>query len=495
MLSVSGCRGIFGTSLTTETVGRFAHALGSWVKAQQQSAIGGKGGKGGKVSKGVKGAKGSAWPMIVVGRDGRAGGSHLTAAAHAGLTAAGCDVLPLDIAMTPTVGFIVDQLGAAGGLVLTASHNPQQWNGLKPVIRPPGLKPGVRAASAPDKSSADAIIARFHATTSPNATTWDAVGEVLPCDCEENILEQHTSHVLGLLDSLGVLSKIKKAKIDVVIDHLGMSADSLDDVLMSELAKSYEFVDEAEDCRGLFPHAAEPLKENLVGLAKAVSKRKAHVGFAQDPDADRLAVVDEKGRYIGEEYTIVLCAMALAELGLIKRKSVVVVNLSTSRMIEDIAALHGATVLRSSVGEANVVALMKQRKAAFGGEGNGGVIWPQTTYIRDSLSGIGLIMGLMAMRKQPLSKIVDSVPRYAIEKRKVDLASKDLARPAIEAIGKAYASERIDLQDGIRVDFDSKRAWLHVRASNTEPIMRLIAEAPEVSTAKAILDEAARVIG
>jgi len=264
---------------------------------------------------------------------------------------------------------------------------------------------------------------------------------------------------------------------------------------------------------GVFTHTPEPTRENLTGLCALVKKHRAAIGFAQDPDADRLAIVDERGEYIGEEYTLVLAAEALlsetakhrdSETGKKKRERVLVTNLSTSRMIDDVAARHGARVIRTAVGEANVVEAMKREAAAgrdvvVGGEGNGGVIWPRVTYVRDSLSAMGLVLGLMARRGQKLSEIVASMPSYAIEKRKVELARKEDARPAVEKISKAYAGHGIDLQDGVRVDFAhgplAGKAWLHVRASNTEPIMRLIAEAPTAGEARGILEEAERVIG
>jgi phosphomannomutase len=232
-----------------------------------------------------------------------------------------------------------------------------------------------------------------------------------------------------------------------------------------------------------------------------VKEKRADVGFAQDPDADRLAIVDERGEYIGEEYTLALCAEAV--LGAMGKAAsggggggggTVCVNLSTSRMIEDVCARHGVRVIRTAVGEANVVEAMKKNGSVFGGEGNGGVIWPKVTYIRDSLSGMGLILALMARTEKTVSQLVAEIPSYAIVKRKVDLTDLADAARAVAAVKKAYAAEKLDTQDGVRVDFESKRAWLHVRGSNTEPIMRLIAEAPTTAIAEQILDEAARVI-
>jgi len=254
---------------------------------------------------------------------------------------------------------------------------------------------------------------------------------------------------------------------------------------------------------GLFPHTPEPTRENLTSLCEFVTRKHADVGFAQDPDADRLAIIDERGRYIGEEYTLVLAAEAV--LGALverggpdaARGKVMVINLSTSRMIEDVAAKYGARVLRAAVGEANVVELMKKEGAVLGGEGNGGVIWPKVTYIRDSLTSIALVIGLLARTGKTVSQLVSEIPSYAIVKKKVDLPDLSKAAPALAAVKQRFASQvtsgaaTIDEQDGVRVSFGSE-GWLHVRASNTEPILRLIAEAPTVEKAEGLAGDAGR---
>lgn len=264
-----------------------------------------------------------------------------------------------------------------------------------------------------------------------------------------------------------------------------------------------------DEATGVFPHAPEPTRENLSGaggLSDAVREAEAAVGFAQDPDADRLAVLDEAGGYIGEEYTLALTGLSvLSAMGEAARGAVVVTNLSTSRMIEDVAAAFGATVERTPVGEAHVVAAMRRlasqgKRVVLGGEGNGGVIWPEVTFVRDALGAMGLVLALMGREGATVSALVAKINAmsiggngYAIEKRKVAIGSRAEATPAVEAIAAAYSGERVDRQDGCRVDWADR--WLHVRASNTEPILRLIAEAPTEEMARAMLDEAGGIVG
>jgi phosphomannomutase len=233
---------------------------------------------------------------------------------------------------------------------------------------------------------------------------------------------------------------------------------------------------------GQFPHTPEPTRENLTGLCEAVREHGADIGFAQDPDADRLAVVDEAGRYIGEEYTLALAALHV----LSRTPGPAVANLSTSRMLDDLAERYGGHVIRTPVGEANVAAAMREHQAVIGGEGNGGVIWPPIACVRDSLGGMALLLELLAGRDQPLSRIVADIPAYAIVKTKQPIAPGG-AEGILQRLADRYADEKLDTQDGVRIDRD--RGWVHVRPSNTEPILRVIAEAPDQSAAEALIDE------
>lgn len=498
MLSISGCRGIFGRTMTPEVAARYGMVLGAYLREQRAAAGGGGGGA-------------DARTRVVIGRDGRLAGSIIAQAAAAGLAASGCDVLDLGVAMTASVGIMVDRVGAAGGLVVTASHNPQQWNGLKPIVRElsgPRAKPGAVSACAPDKAMADQVIARFKAAVQTGAHGVDPASagrvELAPSGAALGLgsagVNAHLEIVRQALQDIGVVDDRRMQSVSCVVDSVNASGVEGAAMFLGQRLKHHLGAGD----NGIFPHAPEPLKENLTHLAKFTLEKRADAGFAQDPDADRLAIIDERGTYIGEEYTLALAGEAL--LGAMQAQgkatagAVICTNLSTSRMIEDVVARYGARVIRTPVGEANVVEAMKAHGAVLGGEGNGGVIWPAVTYIRDSIGAMGLVLALLARTGKPLSAVVADIPTYAIVKRKVDLPDPAAAVRAAGAVAKRFADQRLDTRDGVRVDFERSpsgkgRAWLHVRGSNTEPIMRLIAEAPTTADAEAILGDAERAIG
>jgi phosphomannomutase len=475
MIGVSGLRGIVGSSLTPDLAERFSAAFGAWLRDNSREP-----------------------PGVVVGADGRAGYEPIHRAAIDGLIRTGCDVVDLGVAMTPTVGVMADHLAAAGGIVVTASHNPQEWNGLKCLVTDPGHGDGP-SASAPPPDVAERIIARFRAGDAPTSGA-QGVRRTVP-----DATRLHVDRVTG-----GVAHDaraIRARRFRVVVDSVnGSGIDGARELMMRFGA---ELAHRGSEPTGVFPHPPEPTREHLGSLCKAVRTFNADVGFAQDPDADRLAIVDDRGVYIGEEYTLALAAVSLLAAPYARdpgRDAVLAANLSTSRMIDDAARAFHARVVRTPVGEANVVQAMKREAAAgrrvvLGGEGNGGVIWPRVTYVRDSLSGMALVLALMARTGRKLSELVAEIPAYAIEKRKIALARKEDAARAVETLAAHYGSPSgprtpplIDRQDGVRIDWPERKAWLHVRASNTEPIMRLIAEAPGAPDAAAVLDEAARVI-
>jgi phosphomannomutase len=478
MLSVSGCRGIFGVTITPEIAARFAMVAGRFF-----------------VERSVGSGK-TARPLVALARDGRLGGELLARAAAAGLAAAGCDVLDCGVCMTPTAGVMADARNAAGALVVTASHNPQQWNGLKVIVRGGGEGGGI-AAHGRDAHATEAAAPGGAATGAPGvevdhvgSITTAALGGEKALGFPSEPVHTHIDRVREALKGIGCVEDRRWQAVRCVVDSVNASGTSGAKALLGPCITHHLGSSDS----GIFPHAPEPTRENLATLARFVAEKRADVGFAQDPDADRLAIIDEKGSYIGEEYTLVLAAEAVLGASPDKAQGAVLcVNLSTSRMIEDVAARHGARVIRTAVGEANVVEAMKAHGSPIGGEGNGGVIWPRVTYIRDSLSAMGLTLALMTRTGKTISQLVADIPSYAIVKRKVDLARPEDAKRAVEAVARAYASERVDRQDGVWVGFDAERAWLHVRGSNTEPIMRLIAEAPTERLANQILDRAAEV--
>lgn len=480
MIGVSGLRGIVGESLTPEVAMRFAGAFGAWLQGRDTGA------------------------KAVVARDGRAGGDEVLSWAVEGLRKSGVTVLNAGVCMTPTVGVLVDALGADGAIIITASHNPQEWNGLK-LLRSredfPEIPddPPVADAAAPNARQAAEIIKGYDA-----GDLLAPMARLMP-KLDSKTIKDPTSHHFEAVRRAMNSFDLSTASARVVVDSVNSAGVEavrrLPDEFGVNLVRHI-----GGDNSGVFPHTPEPTAENLSGeggLCDAVPGLKADIGFAQDPDGDRLAIVDETGRYIGEEYTLALCAVSILEAHKAAGKPMddvmLCANLSTSRMVDDIAAKYGASVVRTAVGEANVVEAMKRLKrkgttVLLGGEGNGGVIWPEVTYVRDSLGSMALVLSLMARTGKTVSQLVADIPSYAIVKRKQPLANKSDAQPAIERIAKHYAHERVDMQDGVRVDFDQKRAWVHVRASNTEPILRLIAEAEDEATANEILDEVAKLV-
>ena len=455
MLSVSGARGIVGRTMTPVVAATFAGAFGSHIR----------------------GLTGGRRPRLLVARDGRFGGEALASAVRGALAATGCDVVDLGVAMTPTVGMMIRALGADGGMAVTASHNPLEWNGLK-CLDGDGL--------APPKPVADAIIARFKS----GDVAFVAPREIGAITTDTSAAGRHVARVL---EATGAAPRVRAKGLAVVLDCVNASGCEAGPRLLAELGCRATLI-HAEPT-GIFGHVPEPTAENLGDLVAAVRATPGVAcGFAQDPDADRLAIVDENGRYIGEEYTLVLAALRMLEL---RGPFTLAANLSTSRMIDDVAArFPGARVLRTAVGEANVVAALKPAGGLLGGEGNGGVILPEVTWVRDSLSAMALVLDLLASRGEPLSAIVDALPRYAIEKTKIDLAAVGglaAVEPALARLKAAFAGERVNDSDGVRIDFAD--GWVHLRASNTEPIVRIIAEAPTRDRARALIASCADAAG
>ena len=459
MMSVSGLRGIFGRNLRGPVAARYATAVAHWLA-------------GNKSSKDES-------LHVVIGRDSRPSGSEIEVAVVSSLVASGCDVTRLGIATTPGVAAMIEHLGADGGLVITASHNPAEWNGIK-TLRHDGI--------APSADQAHFIIEQFKSDRMSQLKMAQSSG------VKDNGTAAHV-HVEKVLAAVeGAI--ISKRRFRVVVDSVhgagGPEVAELVQHLDIELIHLYG------DPTGTFPHGAEPTCKNLTGLCQAVKQHKADVGFAQDPDGDRLAIVDENGVYIGEEYTLVLACLCVlqrkvqGEIGLAAGQWKLAANLSTSRMIDDLAASFGAEVVRTAVGESNVANAMRSCGAVIGGEGNGGVIWPPISYVRDSLVGIVLVLELLASRQQPLSQIIDQMPRYAIVKDKVEI-QKDVIASMAKLLGQHFGHQTIDTQDGVRIDWPDR--WVHVRASNTEPILRIIAESRDETTASQLIDQVRELLG
>jgi phosphomannomutase len=461
MIGVSGLRGTVGGTLTPPVVTRMAAAFAAWLKQNE------------------KPANGSHF-RVVVGRDSRPSGFWVRDAAATALIASGVEVLDLDVVSTPGVAMMVKHTGADAGVVITASHNPIEWNGMKFLSRdqlalPPEHAKQVKALYEQEKSAyvpvQQLVPPGRHGdpVSLPRAASRPGIENMAPPTRNSETNALHVKRTLDYVDLLGISSKRYK----VVLDSVNGAGCVEGAMLLSKLG--CELIHLNNTPNGQFAHEPEPIEKNLTGLADEVRRQRAAVGFAQDPDADRLAIVDETGRFIGEEYSLALAAKLILSK---KPGGVAAANLSTSRMIDDIAAQHGGRVVRTPVGEANVIQAMLREGAVIGGEGNGGVIDPRIVPGRDSLVAMAYLLQLLASTGKTVSQLVADLPRYEIVKTKFECRREDAER-AVEALKKAFASEKVDTQDGIRIDWAPERSWVHARPSNTEPIMRIIAEAPE----------------
>ena len=441
MVGVSGVRGIVGKDLTEDVVTRYATAFGLWARERK--------------------------PLVVVGRDARKSGPAFETAVVAGLASVGCDVVKVGLAPTPTIQLAVEHHRAGGGIAITASHNPIEWNALK-FIGPDGVF----------LDGADAV--RLQQLAVQSGEGREKAGSV---GTDEGAVTRHLEGVLRL-PGLAV-AEIRAKEVRVALDAVRGAGGPIMRALLERLGCEVAGIHLETD--GEFPRAPEPVPENLGELAGLVRRSGADLGFAVDPDGDRLAIVDERGEPIGEDYTLAFAVRAVlgGEHGTGNGNRVVVCNLSTSLVVEDAARECGAEVVRTPVGEAHVARAILRLAAVIGGEGNGGVIYPALHVGRDAPVAAALALEWLARTGRPVSALVAAAPRYTIVKAK--LPRGPALEPVYTALRRRYADAAADAQDGLRLAWRDR--WLHVRPSNTEPIIRLIAEAPTRAEAERLVDE------
>ncbi|MBI4977907.1 MAG: phosphoglucosamine mutase [Spirochaetes bacterium] len=439
--SISGIRGIIGAGLDVETIVRYVNAYASLFPRKSAFAV---------------------------GRDTRITGDAITKVVCGALAANGMDVHDCGIAPTPTVLYTVKNRKLAGGIIVTASHNPIEWNALK-FAGAGGVFLGQKQVDRLLAASA------VNEPVTTGAREYGSIG-VYPC-----AVSDHVDAVVRYVNA----KKIRAAKLTVACDFANGTGLVSTPVLLERLGVKLVAVN--DELTGTFAHSPEPTVETMAELSQFIKRKKADIGFMQDPDADRLAFVDEKGRIVGEEYTLAVAAQHIFS----KHTTDAAVNLSTSRMIDDVAKEYGRKVLRTKIGEINVTETILAKKLYFGGEGNGGVIVPSVTAGRDSLLAMAIILERMAETGSRISEIVDAIPSYSIIKDKVNARNADVKK-IYAAMRKVFAGAVINDIDGIRADVAD--GWVHVRTSNTEPVIRIIAEARDIDTARQLIEKAKATI-
>ena len=456
--SISGIRGTIGgkvgDNLTPVDAVKFASAYGTFLKNNTSKE---------KLT-------------VVIGRDARISGPMIHNLVVNTLIGLGINVIDLGLSTTPTVEVAVPLEKADGGIILTASHNPKQWNALKLLNAKGEFLSGEEGAKILEIADAEAF----------DFSDVDSLGEITVNDAYMNI---HIDEVLNL--PLVDVEAVKAAKFKVVVDGVnssgGIIIPKLLELMGVEVVKLYC------EPNGHFPHNPEPLKEHLTDISELVVKEKADLGVVVDPDVDRLAFICEDGEMFGEEYTLVACA----DYVLSKTAGNTVSNMSSSRALRDVTVAHGGKYEASAVGEVNVVALMKKNNAIIGGEGNGGIIYPESHYGRDSLVGVALFLTHLANKKMSVSALRASYPEYYMSKNKIELTPQIDVDAILVAMTEKYKNEDITTIDGVKIDFASE--WVHLRKSNTEPIIRIYTEAPSQEKADVlalrIIDEIKAIAG
>jgi phosphomannomutase len=442
IISISGMRGIVGENLMPSIAAEYGCAFGKFLKNSHSS-------RKEKFS-------------VCIGRDSRSSGQMLKSAVATGLCSVGVDVIDLGIVTTPGVGIMVRELRCDGGVIITASHNPIQYNGVK-LLLGNGVAPPVDAAERIRQYFFDKHFALVDPASHGKITS------------NEQTDTTHIAKVLTIADKEAIAAR----KFKVVLDSVNGSGGRVTKKMLAELGCEVTAIN--DEPTGIFAHRPEPIAKNLTGLCKVVKEQGTDIGFAQDPDADRLAIVDETGRYLGEEYTLALAAKYVFS----RKTGKAATNLSTSRMIDDIAAEADGHVIRTAVGEANVAAAMLEHNCIIGGEGNGGVIDLRVGPIRDSLVGIALVLQLMAETGKTVGQLAGEIPSYHMSKEKF-ATEPTQARQILDLAKKTFTDAKLNTTDGCRFDFED--GWLHLRTSNTEPVMRIIAEAKNQKIAQKYID-------
>lgn len=446
--SISGIRGTIGgnvgDNLTPLDVVKFASAFGTWLQNT-------------KSKKNL---------TLVIGRDARISGEMVSSLVTSTLQGLGINVIDLGLSTTPTVEVMVPELNADGGIILTASHNPKQWNALKLLNEKGEFISGENGAEVLELAESEDF----------NYAEVDDLGTY---ETRDDAFDIHIKKILDLpmVDAEAIKSKGFKVVVDAVNSTGGLAIPMLLDQLGCETIKLYC------DPNGQFPHNPEPLKEHLGDICELVKKENADFGVVVDPDVDRLAIIDENGEMFGEEYTLV----AVADYLLKHKKGAAISNLSSSRALRDIAHKHDSEYFASAVGEVNVVTLMKEKNAVIGGEGNGGIIYPDLHYGRDSLVGIALFLTYLAKENKKVSEVRASYPAYFMGKKKIELTPEINVDDLLTKMEKEYQNEEVSTVDGVKIDFAEN--WVHLRKSNTEPIIRIYTEAKSQAEADDLGDK------
>ena len=437
MISVSGVRGIVGDGLTPEVALKFAQAYGSEF------------GPG----------------KIVVGRDSRVTGEMVKNAVIAGLLSVGCDAVDIGIVPTPTTELSTERPANSGGIIITASHNPKEWNALK-LLAPDGL--------FLNAEQGEKILERVK-NDDYNFVSWDKIGKSTTCILS---IERHINATLAL--PLIDVPTIMQKQFTVVADCCNGAGGTILPSLLKAMGCKTIFLN--QEPNGLFPRNPEPTPAHLSELCQAVKTHKADLGIAVDPDVDRLALVNEKGEPMSEELTLALTTEYIVS----KTPGNVVVNASTSRIIDDIAKKYNSQVYRTPVGEIHVATKAREIKAVMAGEGNGGVIYPELHLGRDAIIGIALVLQYMTESGKTISQIQDGLPKYTMIKDKIALPFDVNAKLIVQKLHNAHKQDNIDTIDGVKILYE--KSWVHIRASNTEPIIRVIAESPTQQETQSLID-------